>query len=449
MHRLLIAACAALACSLAQAGELIRVFELAERNDPTFAAARWAREAALEARPQARAALLPVLSAAAFETRGDTTNTFTTNQGGAPQRQSNTSTADSSGWNASLSLPVYDHARWLQLAQADDSIALAQARYRAAEQELAIRVVQAYFDVLAAHDRLRFAEAEHRAVERQLEQARKRFEVGLSAVTDVREAEARFDLTVSQKLDAEQGLQAARDALAEIIGMPASRVVPLREQVPLKGPDPNDVQQWIAAALEHNPELLAARHNAALAERDVRIQRAGHYPTLTLTGTHFEQESTQFVFGLGNFPADTEGDRVTLTLNLPVFSGGLVRSRVRQAIAVREQRKAELTAAERAVERQVRNAYQGVLSGIARVKALRQAVVSAQTALEASEAGLEVGARTAVDVLNAQRELFAARRDYARARYDYLLSVLRLKQAAGRLAFRDVLEVDRLLASAD
>ena len=450
MQRLLLAAGLALAIvHTAAANELIRVFELAERNDPTMQAARYAREAALEARPQARAALLPQINASAFETRGTTTNTFTANQDGTPRSQSIDSDAKSDGWSATLSLPVYDHALWLRLAQSGDSVAAAQARYRAAEQDLAVRTARAYFDVLAAQDSLRFAEAEKKAVSRQLEQARKRFEVGLSAITDVHEAQARYDLTVSQQLEADQQLRNARDALQEITGQPVERFAPLQEQIPLRGPDPDDVQAWLDVAREHNLDLIAARFQEKLAERDVRISRAGHYPTLTLNGSYFEQESTQFVFGLGNFPAQAEGDRVTLTLNLPVFSGGLTQSRVRQAHQIHRQREAELTGVLRSVERQVRNAYQGVLTGVARVRALKQAVVSNTTALDASETGLRVGARTAVDVLNAQRELYRAQRDYSRARYDYLLSVLQLKQAAGQLVFKDLLEIDRLLAAAD
>ena len=450
MHRLLLATGLAVATAgPVSANELIRVFELAEQNDTVFQAARHQRDAAIEARPQARAALLPQLNASAFETRGTTTNTFTTvDQGsGQPVTIEQENDGGSNGWTVSASLSVYDHANWLRFSQAGDTVAAAQAQYRAAEQDLALRTVTAYFNVLGARDTLRFATAENRAVERQLEQAKKRFEVGLSAITDVHEAQARYDLTVSQKLDAEQALQNARDALVEVTGVPLENYAPLREDIPLAGPNPEDVQAWIDTALENNLSLIAARYNEKIAAKDKRINRAGHYPTLTLTGAEFYRESTQFIPGAGNFPNEAEGNQVTLTLDLPIFSGGLTQSRVRQAHSTLLQRQAELTGTRRSVERQVRNAYQGVITGVSRVKALKQAVVSNTTALDASETGLKVGARTAVDVLNAQRELFRAQRDYARARYDYLINVLQLKQAAGQLMFKDVLEIDRLLVA--
>ena len=433
MRNLLIAASAALFAAMpAQANELVRVYEQALTNDTQLRSAEHALAAAREARPQARGALLPTLGAQGTVGQSVQQNTF--NPGG-PQPEEDTET---NSYGISLNLSVYDHANWMRLSQSRDRLQAAEATYRSAHQNLALRVTQAYFNVLAAKDTLRFATAENTAVERQLEQARKRFEVGLSAITDVHEAQARYDLTVSQKLDAEQQLRNTQDALIEITGGSAERLVSLQEEFPLSGATPDDGNQWIEAALNNNLDLVAARINTNIAKKDIGINRAGHYPTLDLAGTYGKRES-------GGFVSESESQDVTLTLTVPIYSGGVTQSRVRQASSTHQQRLAELEGTRRSVERQVRNAFQGVQTGVARVKALKQAVISNTTALDASETGLRVGARTAVDVLNAQRELFRAQRDYSRARYDYLISILSLKQAAGQLTARDLAEIDQLL----
>lgn len=441
MRRILIAAAVAgMASSNVNANELARVYDLALTNDTQLRAAQHAYDAASEARPQARGALLPTLGAQASYGKVDQTTSF---PDANPPRPDSVTDTNTNSWGVQLSLPVYDHSRWVQLSQSKDRVAAAQASLQAAQQSLALRVTQAYFNVLGANDSLRFAQAENKAISRQLDQAKKRFEVGLSAITDVHEAQARYDLTVSQMLEAEQQLRNAKDALAEITGGQTVDLAPLNEDIPLRGPNPNSVDAWIEAAQLGNLDLLAAQINANISKKDVRVNRAGHYPTLNLVGQYSEGEQNQP--GIGNL--ENESQTITLTLNVPIYSGGVTQSRVRQSRSVYEQRLAELEGTRRTVERQVRNAFQGVQTGVARVKALKQAVVSNSTALEASETGLKVGARTAVDVLNAQRELFRAQRDYARARYDYLISILQLKQAAGQLTQADLMEIDRLLVN--
>ncbi len=418
---------------LAQANELMQVYDLAARNDKTFEAARYGRNASLEAKPQARAALLPQLEASYKYSYADEESSL---GGGAPKISHGTN--ESLGVNLNQSL--FSLESWRRLQQADGQVALAQATFRSAEQDLVLRVADAYFAVLGAEDNLRSARAEQAAVERQLEQAKKRFEVGLSAITDVQEAQARYDLTVAQEIQATQQLDTARLALAEITGQGGTGTAPLIDDIPLPAPTPDKVDDWVGSAMDSNLDLLAAQLNYAIAARGVQVARARHLPTLGLTAGYSDNSQKT-----GALPYDSNGTSVGVGVTLPLFSGGAVRSQVRQAVATRKQRQAQFEGAQRSVERNTRDAFLGVVTGAAQVRAYKQAVVSSQTALEASETGLEVGARTAVDVLNAQQQLYAAERNYLQSRYNYLIAVLRLKAAAGRLTPTDLAEIDKLL----
>jgi len=307
-------------------------------------------------------------------------------------------------------------------------------------------VATAYFNVLAAADTLRFSQAENQAVGRQLEQSKQRFEVGLSAITDVQEAQARYDLTVASLINAETALSSARRVLAETTGGTDSAASAVPEDVPLAGPDPQVPATWIEAARKDNLNVLSARLQAEIAKKDVGIAQAGHLPTLSLEAG-YNDSSGDFTNNVSGATSDeaAKGNSIGVVARLPLFAGGAVRANVKAASSTASQRQALLESAVRTAERTTGDAYQGVLAGIARVKAFKQAVLSSKTALEASQVGLEVGARTSIDVLNAQQQLYAAERDYARARYDYLLSVLQLKQSAGRLGEADLAEIDRLL----
>ncbi len=425
--------------AVAPANDLLRIYDLAAQNDASYRAAQFARDAAIEARPQARAALLPQLSGGYgySESSEKGTEAFL-GQPEAPFERDSTSR----GLTLTLNQTVFNWASFQRLLQAGDRVALAETSLRSAQQDLTLRTAQAYFGVLSATDALRSSEAEQKAVERQLEQARKRFEVGLSAITDVQEAQARYDLTLANVIQAEQVLSEARQALNEITGSAAGDIAPLQEGFVLPAPEPTDVGAWVAAAREHNLQVLSARYAAEIAGREVRIARAGHLPTLGAQAQYQDYSNEG-----SRFSGESETETVGLQLTVPLFAGGATQSAVRQATATREQRRTELDGQRRLVERNTRDAYQGVLTGAARVKAFKQAVVSSTTALEASETGLEVGTRTAVDVLNAQQQLYAAQRNYLQSRYDYLLAVLRLKAAAGRLAAPDLAEIDRLLTT--
>jgi outer membrane protein len=433
-------ALALLVPSLASANELTRIYQLAVDNDTQLRAARGARDAAVAANPRARGALLPLITGQALADQG--TQTFTVNGVESPEE-------DTDGQDIRLTLrqALFDAAAWNRWQSAGQQAAAAQATYVIAEQNLALRVTEAYFNLLAAADSVRFADAEKQAVERQLELAKKRFEVGLSAITDVQEAQARYDLTVAQMIEAEQVLMNAQVAVAEITGASDARIVPLKEEIPLLGPDPADVGEWLKTAAESNLNIRVARANAEAAGQDVDAAWAGHYPTVYFIGEAALGEQNSVTPGVGAIDQEYDTTNLRLLLSVPIFAGGSTQAAVSAARGTRDQRVAELEARKRETERSTRNAYQGVIAGVSRVKALQQAVLSNTTALEASEVGLEVGARTAVDVLNAQRELYRAQRDYSRSRYDYLLNVLRLKNAAGQLAPKDVNEIDGLLGA--
>lgn len=435
--------CAAVVAAPVQAGELLEFYRQARQRDATWQAAQHARAAALEAKPQARAALLPQLAASATQS---IQHSETRIDGVAPRE------TDDEPWSLALNLTqsLFDWAALQRLREADAQVALAELALRSAAQDLVLRLADAYFNALAAADTLQSAQAEREAVQRQLDQAQARHEVGLSAVTEVQEAQARRDLTEATVIAAEQSLATARSALTEITAAPQEPRARLPEQQALPKP-PADVDAWLQTAREHNLALLGAQLNTELADAGVSIARAGHLPTVALTASKSLSESANLTsadpgLGIGD-ERRVDSDRVGLTLNVPLFAGLATQSRVRQAASIEEQRRAELTGTERSVERQTRDAWLAVYSGAARAQALGQAVRSSRTALEAAQAGQEVGNRTFIDVLDAQRQLSAAERDWYRSRYDYLLARLRLQQAAGGLGEADILAIDRLLAT--
>lgn len=432
--------------SLASANELTRIYDLALQNDAQLQAAEGARNAAIAVNPQARGALLPQITGTATLDQGTTSTTTTTTN--PPATTDEDADTDQTDFGLTVRQAIFDAGAWNRWQSAGRQAAAAQATYVIAQQNLTFRVTEAYFNLLAAADSVRFADAEKKAVERQLELAKKRFEVGLSAITDVQEAQARYDLTVAQMIEAEQALITAQVAVSEITGTADARIVPLKDEIPLVGPNPDSINEWLKTASENSLSIKVAEANADAAEQGLDASWAGHYPTLYFVGTKNVGDGSSVSPIGGDYEQDYDNTNLRLQLNVPIFAGGSTQAAVSAARGTRDQRKAELESRKRETERTTRNAYQGVVAGVSRVAAYKQAVLSNTTALEASEVGLEVGARTAVDVLNAQRELYRAQRDYARSRYDYLLNVLRLKQAAGQLAQKDLNEIDNLLGAA-
>ncbi len=446
--------------STAGGTDLAEVYQIALVSDPTLREANANRLASSEASPQARAALLPLITGFYSHGEGDASgsNTFQQIIGGIPQILTSNFESDvsrSTQWRLDLQQPLFRWDRIVGLRQAQKQVAQAEVDYQAAQQDLMLRVAEAYFNVLAAQDTLDAEVANKESTKRQLEQAEKRFEVGLIAITDVLEAQAAYDLAVATDIGARRLLSTAKESLREITGEYIEELQRPGDDLPLVNPDPASADTWVKQGLKNNLALNSTRLQADVAKDQVRINRSGHMPTLDLIAsrTGSDRKATQALgiepLPLGPFtPANSNSisNSISLQLNIPIFSGGNTSSIVRQSVYQHRAARERVERVARETERSTRDAYDAVLSQIARVRALRRAVQSNEKALQASQAGFEVGTRTTVDVLNARQELFRARTDYARTRYDYIVNVLRLKQAAGSLSVQDINEVNAWLA---
>ena len=443
--------------STAHAADLKDAYALAREGDPQFAAAAANAAANQEGVVQARAALLPQLNAQASlnERQGDSTSIGTQPDPDNPGevifgRSTGRSDTRNRSLGVQLNQTIYDHSDYTQLDAARARAEQAQAQLEAAEHALAVRVAEAYFTTLTAIETLASARAEEAAVKRQLDQAETRLEVGLAPITDVHEARARYDGARANAIAASIQLDDAREALAQITGKPLSGLKGLSSEFQPKNEDTEGLDAWVARAEANNPGLRAATLGVTAAEAQVATARAGHLPTLSASAG-WNDAATWGSQGSGSvsFPADSasDGHNVGITLTVPIYSGGATQSRVRQALFQRDAAGEQREEQRRAVVRQTRNAWRSLVAGSAEVEARRLAVVSAKAALEAGEAGLEVGTRTIVDVLIAQQALFGAQRDYARARHTFLVNQLRLKQAAGTLTSADLDAVNAVLVA--
>jgi len=415
------------AAQFATADNLWQIYELAKRNDPTYGAAFAQYNADIEKSPQAWAGVLPQLNLSGRHTEYDeertTTSTGTVNQSYGVDN-----------YTISLKQTIFNNAKFNAISQADALVAKAEADFKNAGDDLIVRVAQNYFNVLSETENLAFAQAEKKAIEQQLNQARQRFNVGLTAITDVHEAQARFDQAVASEIEAQRLLDISRETLRELTGQEAQQLAHVNEDHVMLAPDPQNIDAWVNSALDKNLLLLSAKKAMEAASEGVDLAQSGHYPTLDLEAGYSDTDSGGGFIG----PTTSKGTSVALVVNLPLYLGGAVNSSSREAQALYMQSKELHEKQRRATERQARNSYLTVISALSQVTALKQALVSTQTALEATQAGFEVGTRTAVDVLDSQREVYRAKRDYIRARHGYILSTLSLKQAAGTLSEDDV-----------
>ena len=409
--------------------DLLHVYKLAEKNDQEYLQALASHRAVLESRPQALSLLLPAINLSADTTRNDQD----LSSSGAAIGSSGEVNFNSRGYRLSITQPLFRRDRFIALDQADSEIKQAEAELIEAQQELVIRIAERYFDILANIDNLEFAQAEVKSLSRQLEQANQRFEVGLSAITDVHEAQAGYDLAVAQEIQARNAIDNSQEAMRELTGDYITEFNQLGESMPLVSPEPLAIENWTQLSLDQNLGVIASRHAAETARNEVKRQSAGHLPTLDLVAAE-TYDSSGGRFGSTKQHASSIG----LELNIPIYSGGLVSSQTREAHENYNIAMYSLERARRSAQRSTREAYLGVISGISRVQALKQAVISSETALEATEAGFEVGTRTAVDVVASQRATSEARRNYSQAKYDYLIDTLSLKQAAGTLSTEDL-----------
>ncbi|MGB0129894.1 MAG: TolC family outer membrane protein [Rhodocyclaceae bacterium] len=423
---------------LAVAADLLQVYRDALSYDAQYAAARAQLDAGREKLPQGRAGLLPtvVLNANTQWNDYDFKQPFP-----GPRKY------NSNGYSVQLTQPLFHWQNWIQYDQGKLQAAQAETQFATATQDLILRVAQAYFDVLLAEDSLGVVGAQKTAISEQLEQAKRNFEVGTATIVDTHEAQARYDLVVAQEIAAANDLEVKRQALRQIIGKVPDSLLPLRDKVAIRPPEPKDLDQWVSAAEKDAFSVQVQQAALDIASREVDRNRAGHYPTLDLVASrnYVKQGATV----TSATPSATEYDSTVLGVQLavPLYQGGLVTSRTREAAALREKALQDLESTRRASAQNARQAYLGVTSGLAQVSALEQALVSSQSALDSNKLGYEVGVRINIDVLNAQQQLYSTRRDLSKARYDTLLAQLRLKAAAGTLGEADLVAVNGLLGA--
>ncbi len=424
------------------AADLLEVYRLSLDNDPRLQAARYRYEAAKEAVPRARSQLLPNISADAEYIETDQ-NIISTDNAVFASGQTDFPT---NRYGITFSAPLFRMADWRGLKQSHAEVALALAEYTAEEQELVLRVAESYLSVLAAEDDLRFAESEQTAVERQRDLARTRRQSGLAARTDEFDANARYALVLADALDAENRLDDARQALLESTGTLLTDLEPLAEEILLERPDPLDIDQWIQLTLMQNPRLLAREQSLEVAQREVRRQSAGRYPTVNFLTRLDDRDTAGSLFGGGS---EVETADFAIQLRVPIYSAGSIGSGVREA-SLNVNRTVEEVKLERlTVARQTRRAYLGILSGISRIEALSESLVAQRSALDAKQRGYTSGINTGLDVLDAERDLYLILRDHAQARYQYLADTLRLKQAAGTLSAEDLMRINAALGASN
>jgi len=444
-----LACCGLMMASSAHAVDLVGVHDLALKNDPQLRAAEFRREAAGENKTQAWANMLPNISANGNMTRGKAKTTIA--ESPYNERFSSDTDTDTENYGILLRQSLYRQANYETLDLSRAQISQAEEVYRIAFENFLVRVASSYFQVLTLSDGVIFAEAEEKAFQRQYEQAEQRFEVGLTAVTDVHEARASYDNARARAIVARNNLADAKEALRELTGQYFDDFEKLQEKLPLVEPDPGNAENWVQIALTNSPIVLSAQAGVEVADSNMRLQRAGHFPTLDLVASYTDYTNNKYVIRsiyqeeVGTTKLTVDDKQIQLVLNVPIFQGGVVNSRTRQASYLLDATTEDLDDTQRSTVRQTRNAYRGVIGSIQEVEAFGQALISAESALEATQAGFEVGTRTIVDVLIAEQRYYQAQRDNSNARHNYILNHLRLKAVAGTLSSEDLQVVNQLL----
>ena len=432
----MVTVCSLVGLSITQtwAEDLKDIYQLALINDPTFKAAEASFRAGKEYKVQGRAGLMPSLSIS-----GSTGwNEYRLEETLLDEYNSN-------NYSGTLQQPLFRLDRWFQFRQGKSLTQSATAEFASQQQETMIRVATNYFNVLNAKDSLNAAEAENEAIGRQRDQAKKRFEVGLASITEVQDTQAAYDLSVVGKITREAQLDFAKEALSAIIGGDLPLLSPLADEYPTPPPDPIDREEWVKIGLANNYQLKAAHSNTAAAKSSARASGSAHLPKVDIVGRVNKSTSRQGKFGgfIQNplYGLESDNRQYAIQVSLPIFAGGGISSARRQAYAQYDRSKEQTLFTERSVIREIRSNHFNVQTQSANVTARRQALASANSALEATKIGFEVGNRNVVDLLQAERGLYAAQRDYAQSRYDYIISVLRLKLSVGSLSPEDLYNV--------
>jgi outer membrane protein len=419
----------------AHGADLLQIYQQAQTNDPQFASVRSSLKVAQERVVQANAVHLPSINLQGSNSR---TRGPTISQQGLQTGEFNTSQ-----YSLSLTQHLYQPANLETYEQSKLAVASADAQLAQARLDLMIRTAQAYFDVLTAEDALVFTKAQKEATTEQLASAKRNFEVGTQTITDTHEAQAAYDLVVSQEFAAMNDLEIRRTALQQITGQVPGSLSPLKAGASISAPQPAKIDAWVETAEKQNNNVIVSQFTVESAKREIKKDRAGHKPTLDLVASSsFRANGPLINAGVG--PSSTTNS-IALQWAVPIFSGYAVTGRIKEAIAQEEKTRFDLETAKRAAAQSARQAFLSVNSGLAQVKALEAAEVSSKSSLESNKLGYQVGVRINIDVLNAQRQLFSTRKDLAKARYDTLMSGLRLKAAAGVLAEEDLTAVNALL----
>ena len=420
---------------------LLQIYRRALANDPVYASARAARDAGLESLPQGLAQLLPIVSATAFTQYNNVDLSF---RGAAPPspREGNTN-----GFTVTLTQPLFNWQSLMVYKEAGFKAAQAEAQFGQATQDLIVRVSQAYFDVLASQDSLAFIQAQKLAISEQLAQAKRNFEVGTATITDTHEAQARFDLAVSQEIAAQNDLEIKKRALQQIIGSFPERLTPLKSRVEINVPKPNSMEEWAQAAENQSYPVRVQEAALEIAKHEIERNRSGHLPTVNLVGNLGRSGQGLSTVGTASVATDSINRNIGFQVAIPLYAGGNVSSLIRQAVANREKVQQDVEGSRRSAALSARQSFLGVTNGMAQVKALEQALVSSETALASNKLGYEVGVRINIDVLNSQQQVFSTKRDLSKARYDTIMAGLKLKAAAGTLSEADLEEVNLQLGT--
>ena len=426
--------------------DLLAIYQLATQHDPAWAAARSAHGATQEKLVQGKALTLPSVSLNANATHSNTDLEYRSaphsafNQGGGKESFENY------GYSLNVSHPLYRKQNTIQYEESKTLVTQAEDQLNAAKLDLMTRTSQAYFNVLLAQDKIDLIVAQKAAITRQLEQAKANFDVGTATITDVHEAQARFDLLVAQEIAANNDLALQNHAIESITGELPQPLRKAKEVLPVRIPEPQSMEKWVEIAEQQNPQLKIQQLALTLAGQEVDRNHAGHFPTLDAVGSYADSRANGGSTGVGN---DVQSFTIGLQFQLPLYQGGAITSRERESIANQQTARDTLEETRRQIHLKTRQAYLSVANAVAQVKAYEQALTSSKSAMESTSLGYEVGVRTSVDVLNAQQQLYSAKRDLLQARYNWLLSVIQLKAAAGILTDNDLAETNRLLESND
>lgn len=439
-------ACAA-SSTFSFAEDLLSVYEQAKANDPLVLKAQAQFNASKEGIEQARAVLLPQISAYGNFSDGEDERISDGSNGPAGSIYSLES--ENTTFGANLSMEIYHHSSWLRLSNAKKSSHQSDVNFEAAKQDLVVRVTEAYFNVLSAKDDMEFAEAEKTAIERQLEQTKQRYSVGLTAVTAVHEAQAQYDNAVTAVIRAENNVFNAEEALRVITNVYPRNLSALNtERFSASRPIPDSANEWQQTAEAKNLDLIAQKISVDIAKENINIAKSGHYPTIDLNGSYSTSETTVDSAFSSEFKGpEMDSHSIGIRINVPIYSGGATSSAVRQAQSNYVAASQDLAQTHRNVVRNARNSYNTVIASVSGIKALEQSVTSAESALKATEAGFEVGTRTIVDVLDSTQNLYNAKRNLSSTRYGYIQAILGLKRAGGTISEQDIRDINSGLSA--